>query len=191
MDSLTYNDQGHAFFKGERVARVTEIVRLIAPRSWDVDEYFLRKGRLIHTIIQWKEEGILDESSVDQNLIPYLNAYQDFSCNQLNWAPEMIEKQFYSKKYGFCGRVDIYVQFQGYMAVIDIKSGQPHEGDQYQTAAYLFGLKDAGFPCWRAFDLYLNKKGKYKLIEQKNPSSLFQIFLGGIKKWREANNGTL
>lgn len=184
---LTYNESGLAFWDGIRVPRVTEIVRLIAPRNWDVDEYFLRKGRLIHTIIQWKTEGCLDESSVDKQLMPYLGAYQQFADDAPFFRNPKMEISFYSRKYGFCGRADIYAQYSHYMSVFDLKSGQPHEGDQYQTAMYLFGLKDAGFPCWRAFDLYLNKRGKYRLIEQKNPSILFNKCLLELKKWRREN----
>ena len=181
---LTYDDKGRAYWDGGRVPRVTEIVRLIAPRSWDVEEYFLRKGRLIHTIIQWKTEGCLDESSVDSQLMPYLGAYQQFTDDAPFFKTIKTEVSFYSRKYGFCGRADLYANFKGYNSVVDIKSGQPHEGDQYQTAAYLFGLKDAGFPCWRAFDLYLNKKGTYKLTEQKRPSVLFAKFMQGVREWK-------
>ena len=181
---LTYNAQGYAYWNEKRVPRVSEIVRLIAPRGFDVDEYFLRKGTLIHRIIQWKIEGCLDLSSVALQLMAYLRAYQQFTDDAIGFKTHKTERSFYSKKYGFCGRADIYAEFNGYLSVIDIKSGQPHEGDQYQTAAYLFGLKDAGLPCWRAFDLYLNGKGTYRLIEQKNPTSLFQKFLGGVKQWQ-------
>lgn len=184
---ITYNKHGHAFWFGKRVPRVTEIVRLIAPRNWDVDEYFLNKGKLVHRIVQWKTEGILDESSVDPLLKNYLGAYQQFTDDAPWFSTRKTELSFYSRKYGFAGRVDLYAMYLHYMSVFDIKSGQPHEGDQYQTAAYLFGLKDSGFPCWRAFDLYLNKRGNYKLIEQKNPTSLFLKFMDGIKKWKEAN----
>ncbi len=182
---LKYNDQGQAFWNKERVPRTTEIVRLIAPRNWDVDEYFLRKGRLIHLICQWWLEKSLDESSVDPLLIPYLDALKHFMAD-LDIYPEGLgtEISFYSRKYGFCGRADLYLRIYNYLSVIDIKSGQPHEGDKYQTPAYLFGLKDAGFPCWRAFDLYLKKTGKYSLVEQKQPSILFNKFMQGVRQWQ-------
>jgi hypothetical protein len=121
--------------------------------------------------------------------MPYLDAYKLFVSDNGSFLPIQTEVPFYSEKYGFCGRVDLRAHCGGYVSVVDLKSGQPHDGDRYQTAAYLFGLKDAGFPCWKAFDLYLTKRGKYKLIEQKNPTNLFLQFMGGVRKWREENNG--
>jgi hypothetical protein len=184
---LTYDFEGKAYWNGERIPRVTEIIRLIAPRNWDVDDYFLHKGTLVHRIIQWKIEGSLDESSVDPLLKNYLGAYQQFTDDVFLFMTKKTEVSFYSPKYKFCGRADLLAMYGHYLSVFDLKSGSPHEGDRYQTAAYLFGLKDAGFPCWRAFDLYLKKNGKYSLVEQKNPTSLFNTFKLGLKKWREEN----
>ncbi len=180
---LTYNDQGHAYFNGKRVARTTEICALLAPRSWNVDEYYLRKGVLIHRITEWEDTGELDESSVDPNLAGYLSAYRQFKTDT-GFNVMETEKKFYSQRWGYCGRVDKFGELFSYYSVLDVKSGGPHEADRFQSSAYLFGLKDAGFRVWRAWDLYLKPTGKYNLVEQKRPSELFSKFLKGVSEWK-------
>ncbi len=185
---LTYDEQGRAFWDGERIPRTTEICKVLAPRTWNVKEYSLNKGRIIHLITEYEDQGVLDDSSVDPILGGYLDGYRRFKVDT-NFIPTHTEYQFYNRKYKYSGRVDKYGPLFGYMSVVDVKSGAPHEADQYQAPAYLFGLKDNGFPCWRAWDLYLKATGTYSLVEVKSPTGLFMKFLEGLKKWREENNG--
>lgn len=185
---ITYDEKGRAFWNGERVPRTTEICAILAPRGWNVGEYYLNKGRIIHLITEYDDQGVLDEDTIDPALIGYFEAYRKMKVDT-GFKVIKTELKFYSKRYGYCGRVDKYGELFSYLSVLDIKSGAPHEADQYQSPAYLFGLKDNGFKAWRAWDLYLKTNGTYRLIEQKQPSILFNKFLGGIKKWGEENNG--
>lgn len=182
---IEYDDQGRAYFNGKRVPRTTEICALLAPRAWNVDEYSLHKGVLIHRITEWEDTGELDESSVDEQLAGYLAGYRQMKIDT-GFKVMETELQFYSKRWGYCGRADKYGELFSYFSVLDIKSGAPHDADKYQSAAYLFGLKDAGFKVWRAWDLYLKPTGKYRLEEQKRPSELFNTFLVGVKLWKSA-----
>ncbi len=186
---LTFDEKNHFYFwNGARVPSTTQVCAILAPRIWPIDNYYLQKGKIIHTITQFEDEGVLDDSSVDPILKGYLNGYRRFKVDT-GFIPTHTEYQFYSKKYKYCGRVDKYGPLGGYMSVVDVKSGAPHEADQYQAPAYLFGLKDNGFPCWRAWDLYLRNNGTYRLEEVKSPTTLFMKFLEGLKKWKEANDG--
>jgi len=187
---LTYNEQGHAFWDGKRVPRTTEICSLLAPRNWNVEKYYLNKGRIIHLIIKYENQQVLDEESVDPSLVGYLYAHRNFK-DITGFKPTQTEYQFYSKRYGFVGRVDEIGPLFNYMSILDVKSGQPHEADTYQVPAYLFGLKDNGIKVWQGFDLYLKANGTYKLEEVKKPSVMFQKFLGGIQKWKEVNYGNM
>lgn len=185
---ITHNEQGQAFWNGIRVPRTTEITKILAPRSWEVDEYYLRKGRLIHLITEWEDSQELDEDSVDPNLMPYLIAYREFKAIT-GWQPWRREVSFYHEKYEYCGRADAYGSFDTHRWnwVIDIKSGSPHPSDLLQAPAYLFGLKSIGVPVEKCADLYLRKNGTYRFQEIYNPTKKFQEFLGGLRKWREEN----
>ncbi len=179
-------DSNHRYFKdGVRVPGTTELCAILAPR-WQVEEYFLHKGDLIHLLTDYEDQKVLDEDSVDPLLAGYLKGYREFKM-VTGFRPTKIEYQFYSRKWGYCGRVDKYGVLFDYLSVLDVKSGAPHEADQYQAPAYLFGLKDNGLPCWRAWDLYLKANGSYRLVEVKKPTALFQKFLTAIPKWIEEN----
>lgn len=184
---LTYDDQGRAFWNGGRVPRTTEICRLLAPR-WEADEYYLHKGRLIHLITEWKDSGELDESSVDPNLAGYLEAYRRFK-KVTGWRTLKTEISFFHRKYFYCGRADKYGDFNGrsWVWIIDVKSGQPHEADELQAPAYLFGLKSQGYDGGKCADLYLRENGTFRFVEVKNPTDKFLKFLTGVKKWGEQN----
>ncbi len=175
----------HYFWNGARVPSTTEICSILAPREWSIDEYYLEKGRLVHLITQWDDEDVLDESSVDANLGGYLRAYRKFR-NDISFFPVHIETLFYHPA-GFSGRPDRWGLLKS-NSVLDLKTGDKHDADKFQAAAYLFGMKAMGHKTERAWDLYLRKNGTYRLEEIKQPTKLFLEFCGGIKKWREENN---
>ena len=185
---ITYNEEGRAFWNGVRVPRTTEICVLLAPREWKADEYYLRKGVLIHRITEWNDSGELDESTVDPLLRDYLDAYRRFLRDN-RFAVISREHKFFHPKYKYCGRVDMYGRFEAksWAWVIDIKSGQPHKSDLLQAPAYLFGMKAEGITCHRCGDLYLLANGNYRFEEVKSPTSRFLTFLGGLKRWKEEN----
>lgn len=188
MEELTFEEEGHIYrFNGKIVPSTTAICAFLAPRSWEVEKYFLEKGRIIHLITDYEDHGVLDETTVDPILSGYLHGYRKMK-QETGFKIYKTEVKFYSNRYGYCGRADKYGELFSYLSVLDVKSGAPHGADQYQASAYLFGLKDNGFPCWRAWDLYLRSNGSYKLEEVKNPTQLFLKFLTGIPKWKEENN---
>jgi CRISPR/Cas system-associated exonuclease Cas4 (RecB family) len=174
---------------GVRIPSVTDICRFLAPRSWEVDEYYLKRGRIIHRITEWSDQGVLDETSVDKSLDGYLGAWQEF-CNHTGFKRDHIEEIFIHHKYRYGMRIDGHGMMGKYPSVCDIKTGVPHESDLLQVPAYLFGLKENKIPTEKCFDVYLRSNGTYRLEEVKNPTNLFLKFLTGIPKWREANNGS-
>lgn len=182
---LTIDSEHQYFWEGARVPGTTEVCAVLAPR-WNVGEYYLNKGGIIHLITQYEDNNELLEESVDSLLAGYLAGYCRMKV-ETGFKVHKTEFQFYNRKYGYAGRVDKYGELFGYMGVLDVKSGAPHEADTYQAPAYLFGLKDNKIPCWRAWDLYLKSNGCYRLEEVKNPTTKFQKFLWGIQKWREEN----
>lgn len=186
---LTYDDQGRAYWDGERVPRTTEICALLAPR-WQADEYYLRKGTLVHRIIEWDESGELDERTVDPELQGYLDAYRKFK-SESGWIYLNRETRFFHPKYRYCGRVDAHGFFKSQCSkppwgwVVDFKTGQPHEADTLQAPAYLFGVKYHNASLiHKCADLYLKKDGSYQFAEVKNPTYKFLKFLEGVKQWQ-------
>jgi hypothetical protein len=185
---LTYDDQGRAFWNGERIPRVTEICSLLAPRYF-TDEYFLNRGRIIHQITEWEDTGELDESTVDLNLSGYLEAYRAFK-QATGWKTLLSEIKFFHEKYRYCGRADRIGFFHNpkWKWTLDIKSGQSHEADELQAPAYLFGLRSSGSLTQKCGDLYLRPNRTYRFSEVKNPTEKFLKFLTGLKEWKRLNH---
>lgn len=185
---LTLDDQHRYWMDEVRIPSVTEICRFLAPRSWEVDEYYLQRGRIIHRITEYSDQGVLDETSVDKSLNGYLGAWQEF-CNHTGFKRDHIEEKFYHPKYRYGMRIDGHGMMGKYPAVCDIKTGIPTPSDLLQGPAYLFGLKANGIPTEKAFDVYLRSNGTWRLEEIKDCTARFLTFLGGLKKWREKNDG--
>lgn len=180
---VTFDETNHFYFwNGARIPGTTEICKILAPRSFPVETYYLKRGEIIHRITEWSDQGILEPSSVDPSLDGYLGAWQEF-CNHTGFKRDHIEKYFVHPKYLYGMRIDGHGMLFGYPSVCDIKTGQPHESDLLQCPAYLFGLRANGILTERAFDVYLKSNGKYRLEEIKRPTEKFLTFLGGLKQW--------
>jgi len=179
---ITYDDQGRAFWDGERVPRVTEICNLLAPR-FPCDPWYLDRGRIGHLIAQYHDQGELDELTIDPSLRGRVSAYDKF-CREVNPKIELIEITLYHPKYHYCGKLDRYGIIFQWKSVWDIKFGVPSDADIYQLPPYLFLLRANGYPAEKAFDVYLKDSGDYRVKEVKKPSILFSKFLEGVKEWK-------
>ncbi len=186
---LIIDDQHRYFWNERRVPSVTQVIRLLAPRTFEVDDYYKNRGIIIHTICHWEDTNELDESSVDELLIGWLRAWRKFKSDT-GFIITRAEHSLYHPKYGYAGRIDRYGMLNESLVVVDLKTGQPHPSDLLQAPSYLFLLRANKIKCEKAFDLYLKSNGKYRLEEVKNPTEKFLQFQNGIKKWRE-NNGNM
>ncbi len=184
---LILDEQHRYFLDGARIPGVTEVCKILAPRSFPIEEYYLRRGQIIHRICEWSDQGVLEPSSVDTSLDGYLGAWQGF-CNHTGFKRDHVEKYFVHPKYLYGMRIDGHGILFDYPSVVDIKTGQPRESDLLQCPAYLFGLRANGILTERAFDVYLKANGTWRLKEVKSPTEKFLRFLGGIKQWREEND---
>ena len=187
---LTVNEQHEYSWNGRRVPSVTQLIRLLAPRDFEVDEYYKKRGTIIHTICQWEDTGELEPSSVDPTLIGFLGAWRKFKTDT-GFEIIGIEKSLYHRSYDYAGRIDRYGKLNKTPVIVDLKTGQPHPSDLLQAPAYMFLLKANKIKCEKAFDLYLKGNGNYRLEEVKEPTKKFMEFQLGIQKWRKENNGNL
>jgi hypothetical protein len=141
-------------------------------------------------ITEFHDRGELDESTVDESLVGYFHGYKKFLA-EVKPQIKLIEQPLYHPKYHYCGKPDRYGIIIQWNSVWDIKLGQPSEADEIQNPAYLFLLRVNGFPVEKCFDVYLKPSGLYALKEVIEPTYKFHRFLVGIRKWDEANNGSI
>lgn len=203
--SLTFDEQSHIYrINGVEIPSVTQILKNagIIDSTFYTEESRLR-GTAVHLATQYLDEGNLDWSSLDETLIPYVQAYKKFK-DESGFSPDLIEERIYRKAthdrpicLDYAGTLDragtfVILDHDSDYGIVDIKTGSVPEWAGIQLAAYALGLLPK---TPRRFALLLKKNGKYKLQEFKD-SSDYTAFYGAchsmlgsrlINEWRERN----
>jgi len=186
--SLVFDQAIHSYERdGVRVPSVTQILKECG--LIDLEKYAPGsdiRGRAVHLMCQYLDEGDLDESTIPTALAGYLEAYRTF-LHDTGWQWIGIEKCLAHKTLNYAGMLDrISVDL-----VLDIKSGQPEDWHPLQSAAYLAMLEN---PMGRTrYGLYLGSRGTYGLTEYPRQDfprdwAVFQSALN-IYNWRGNHNG--
>ena len=189
MDStFTFNEDEHRYYlKNVEIPGVTKTLEEVGISDFsfvdfDILEKAKRFGSALHRATELLDKGTLNESSVDNALIPYLQGYKMF-CEDYGFVPEMVEFQSYSAKYRYGFTLDrigsfskqkhsYYSKFEGKRALIDIKSGAFMPSYALQTAAYLNGYNEH-FPRLEKVRLRICVRlcpGHYKIDVHKDKS---------------------
>jgi hypothetical protein len=131
-------------------------------------EYYMERGTAIHKATHLDDAGILDESTIDQAVRPYLEGYRRFK-KELHFEPRWAEIPLMNELLRYAGTIDrlgTFALVNNELALIDIKSGVPQPGDKIQAAAYYEICRSLGFNLAGAFIVYV-KDGGYKVIQVK------------------------
>ncbi len=184
---LKFDEANHIYtYEGRRLISVTQALSLIDTRP--KDEYYLRRGKLIHLACELYDRDELEESSVDDTIMPYLNSYRLF-LTETGFIPRWIESRHFHPQYFYAGTLDRMGALNGKTVLIDLKSGAPApKVDELQLAGY-WGLVKDQLTNPICFDLYLKDDGSMpKLEEVKRPRILFETFLAVLKsyRWKES-----
>ena len=186
--TFEFREEGHIYLlNGVRIPGVTEVL----PWGYGSGHEFQRlRGKHVHSAIQLFNEGVLDEDSLDPQLLPYLSAYRKFrEEHDLN-------------------------------GIYDIKTGTPHPCTELQLAGYYLLVEAQNFPYGVLLSevktyhsvyrfagtidfaviykmpcpvhaLYLQENGGYKLVDHtKELRKNIQIFLSFLTtyKWTREKN---
>lgn len=167
---LKFDPETHSYsVAGRRVLSVTQILELAGVIDYsrlprDVREFSLARGSAVHLATQFDDEGILDEESVDPEIVGYLNAWRNFR-SETGWESFRIEERQYHPAYGYAGTIDRVGAFQGGgLNVLDIKTGKAPGWVALQLAAYscLAELLDTR-PTFGRVSVELHGDGSYKV----------------------------
>jgi hypothetical protein len=186
MLNLNFDPATHSYTLGDRkLISVTQCLSILDNR-WKVDPWYLERGRLIHLATQYYDWDELDESSVDENIRPYFDAYVKFK-EETDFVPTFIERKLYHPRYMYGMTIDRIGYLNDRLVMIDLKSGAPAKVDELQGVAYLEGCLANGIEVKAGFDLYLHDDGTYKLEPIKNPKLLLPVFLACLTtmRWKE------
>lgn len=181
--------------QGRRYARVSTVLQPLVDLSGIPADVLNRKralGSALHFAAELVDEGTLDESTVHEDVRPYLDAYREaVALEKFRWT--LTEERLYSPL-GFCGQIDRFgTDRHGYL-LLDLKTTfalSPAVG--VQLAAYkrlvstTLGLQNIGARIRRCA-LQLTPAGKYRIREFDNPDD-DACFMGllSVHNWQAKN----
>ena len=146
------------------------------------DEYSATRGTYVHTICEWHERGTLDESSIDDEIKVYYEAYLKFRKEKTNYKITEMETPRINETYKFGGIADQFGIMDGVQSVLDIKTGVDVPATRLQTAAQIL-LAD--HPILERYSLQLKKDGNYKLNKYPTVENIMDrnIFIASVSSW--------
>ena len=192
MAELLFDEEAHRYtVNGKIIPSVTQIISAVGLYEYDhVPAETLavaaERGRIVHTYIEWYEQGVLDENSIDPELGGYFEAYLRLkSSGKLPETPSLIEWRGFSEKYGYAGTLD-QMYFDDW--INDHKTCEPSPVHGLQVSAYwiLRHPNIAEKPRKLTCD-YLTKEGDFELVEYPFEPLPWLSVLADYK-WRERNN---
>lgn len=149
--------------------RVTQILNACGLRQWpecvsrENREYYLDRGSKIHLVTELYDRGQLDESTVDERIKGFLEAWKSFR-KQIGGKLLAIEKEVKHRTLGYQGRLDRILgpcAVNKRTAVMDIKTNDADVFTRLQLSGYRMAL-----PRFKKLDrmsVSLFENGKYKV----------------------------
>lgn len=185
-------------FAGRAVPSVTQIMRPLTDAAYrsiapDVLANAAEFGTAVHAATEYWDEGELDESVLEPDWVPYLEAYKLW---QRHTRPSVLQIEDRLACAKFAGTIDRIVRFDAdqdeTLWVVDLKTTSvlhPHVG--VQLAAYV-ALASKMYPGhkWRRAALQLKGDGSYVFREYKDFSDeTCFVALLGIHYWGKQHAG--
>jgi hypothetical protein len=168
-DGLTFDETTHTYrLDNERVPHITQVLALAGLDCWEhvppeVMAAARARGTAVHRLVQFWLEDDLDWDTVDESLVPYLDAYLEFATHS-RFEPDMIETPLVHRALRFAGTPDLVGPFGNMRGIVELKSGGITEAAQLQTAGQAILVNE---PC-RRFGLQLKPNGRPKIVEFTN-----------------------
>lgn len=144
----------------------------------------LGRGSAVHSATQFDDEGDLDETLLDDELVPYVAAWRRFRA-ETGFVPDLIEHRDHHPKYQYAGTLDRRGSFpDGTKAICDIKSNSSEGWVSLQLAAYSAFFESPR--AYRRICAEVHKDATYRLIEfpSANYTADFGRFLACMTVYR-------
>jgi hypothetical protein len=195
--NLAFDADKHEYrLDGNVVPSVTQVLAPLydldrIPR--DVLERKRQIGVALDEIIVLDCADDLDESTVDPELVGYLEAFRRFRVDK-KFIPAAMQQRVYSKTFRFAGTPDAWGSIEGHDALADWKATYAmHPAVALQTAGYAMAGHEMGAlkTSIRRYGVQFCPDGRYNIspYESKQDWGTFLSFLS-CHSWR-ARNGLL
>ena len=184
MKQIRFIEDDHTYWDGDRrIHSVTEIMQAggIIDTAWYTEEA-RQRGTQVHKAIHLLTENDLDHSILDPELMPFVEAFNDFQL-ATGFQKLLSEQTVYSESQDYAGRFDLYGSLNGWKVLIDIKTEHAPPWIGIQIASYAQAMKEMGFRVDKTFGLELKKNGRFRLWQHNDPVSLgkFLTALEGLR----------
>lgn len=165
MTALRFDDAAHVytFEDGRQAVSVTRALKVV---GYINDAYYTQFGRTrgtyVHQMLEWFDRGELDETTLDPQLWPYLDAYRTFLAETgATW--DGIEVRLGDPARLIAGTLDRIGPF----GLLDLKSGAFEPWHCIQTAMYALLAQTNGLILSarrvKRWGLYLTSDGRFDL----------------------------
>ena len=189
---------GHHYLAGERellgVTRVLSAANITDYNAPWYSEWHRERGRLVHEMCALENEGALDDTALDRQLVGYLDGYRRFRA-EVGGDVEFYEQIVSDLTLGVAGTLDLIVRHPDdhdlRRRLYDIKPGDA-PATAIQLAAYAKfarALYDRPISFARAA-VVLPGDGTYTVVPYHNANDEL-VFLAALRvaHWRVAHGG--
>ena len=155
-------------------------------------EWYLQRGSAIHLATALHDRGTLDRRSVDERIIPFVDAWINFR-NQVGGTITDIERRVSNTRYGYLGTLDRIIMrpsvFRGGRLLVDIKTNEADVVTRLQTAGYRMALKKGKLPIARA-GVSLKNNGTFRCEVYDNDPADDAAWLAclQVSRWKWQHN---
>ena len=161
---LQFDEEKHEYrLRGKVLPSVTSIIKAILPPQYEfAGEWHMQRGAATHKACELADQGRLDWSSVDPEILPRVKAWMKF---RRDFPAELVanEKRMAHAELGYAGTADRLLKTpEGELIVCDIKNSVMPQV-VLQLAAYLtMFVYDGIRPIHRAVAVELLETGEYR-----------------------------
>jgi hypothetical protein len=199
MDGLDFNAERHEYRLHGRV--IPNVTRILDPLTdihkmpADRVEFARLRGQAVHQATALWDWEMLDEASVDPQIVGYLDAWKRFRAES-GFVPELIEHRVVHLLHGYAGTLDrtgrMRATAPGMLDIIDIKTSS----DVYlkavgpQTAAYAKAVENqCRIVPWRRLAVQLRPDGTYR-VHTCTDANDFAVFMAALTlyQWQLKHN---
>ena len=187
---LTFDESSHTYrFSGAVVPGVTSILRPLQDFSGIPPQVLAAKadlGRRVHSACEFLDEDDLDESTIEDDVAPYLDAYRLFLAES-GALVLLNERRVYHSLYGYAGQLDRVLSFNDETWLVDLKTciTTPRAAGP-QTAAYMAALSDQRVKRRAALRLRPDGTYRFEPLDDPNDWAVFMSCLT-LKRFLESN----
>ncbi len=194
---IKLNEETHEYTRsGLKVPGVTRVLQAAGIIDFSkIPPHMLAKaqkfGSAAHKATELHDLGTLDAATLDTALVPYLTAWKRFKADT-GFVCENIEEKFYSKRYGYAGKLDRVGRMKK-KTVVDIATSVDFSiAKALQTAAYQEAYNEyvpAKEKIKEREIVLLKGNGIYELAPRDFfQDSDFSVFLAALKLYNWKGN---